>query len=79
MIAAPAPFHARLAEQAFAAGKHVYVEKPLAMTLEEDRIIAASKANRHLMVGHLLQYHPVCTFAEWFGWVIRKAAIYVFK
>lgn len=61
VIAAPAPLHAPLAEKAFAAGKHVYVEKPLAMTLEEaDRMIeAARKAERHLMVGHLLQYHPV--------------------
>lgn len=61
VIAAPAPLHAPLAEKAFAAGKHVYVEKPLAMTLEEaDRMIEAGrKAERHLMVGHLLQYHPV--------------------
>lgn len=61
VIAAPAPLHADLAEQAFAAGKHVYVEKPLAMTLSEaDRMIAAGQnADRHLMVGHLLQYHPV--------------------
>lgn len=61
VIAAPAPLHASLAEKAFAAGKHAYVEKPLAMTLKEaDRIImAAKKADRQLMVGHLLQYHPV--------------------
>ena len=61
VIAAPAPLHARLALKAFAARKHVYVEKPLAMTLEEaDAVIEAGKqADRHLMVGHLLQYHPV--------------------
>lgn len=61
VIAAPAPLHAPLSEKAFAAGKHVYVEKPLAMTLDEaDAMIeAAGKARRHLMVGHLLQYHPV--------------------
>ena len=61
VIAAPAPLHAPLSQQAFAAGKHVYVEKPLAMTLDEaDKIIsAAKKADRQLMVGHLLQYHPV--------------------
>lgn len=60
VIAAPAVLHATLAEQSFAAGKHVYVEKPMAMTINEaDRMIAASKnACRHLMVGHLLQYHP---------------------
>lgn len=60
-IAAPATAHAMLAEAAFFAKKHVYVEKPLAMTLEEaDRMIrAAHTAGRHLMVGHLLQYHPV--------------------
>jgi UDP-2-acetamido-3-amino-2,3-dideoxy-glucuronate N-acetyltransferase len=61
VIAAPAPLHKRLAVRAFEAKKHVYVEKPLAMTLAEaDEIIGAGKkADRHLMVGHLLQYHPV--------------------
>jgi predicted dehydrogenase len=61
VIAAPAPLHAPLAQKAFAAGKHVYVEKPLAMTLQEadGMIEAGRKAERHLMVGHLLQYHPV--------------------
>lgn len=61
VIAAPARLHASLSQRAFAAGKHVYVEKPLAMTLEEaDAIIDAGRAaNRHLMVGHLLQYHPI--------------------
>ena len=61
VIAAPAPLHARLSEQALVAGKHVYVEKPLAMTLvEADKIISVAKqADRQLMVGHLLQYHPV--------------------
>ena len=39
----------------------MYVEKPLAMTLDEaDKMIeGAAQANRQLMVGHLLQYHPV--------------------
>ena len=61
VIAAPAPLHASLSQKAFAAGKHVYVEKPLAMTVQEaDAMIdAAAQANRQLMVGHLLQYHPV--------------------
>ena len=61
VIAAPAALHASLSLKAFAAGKHVYVEKPLAMTLDEANamIDAAAHANRQLMVGHLLQYHPV--------------------
>lgn len=61
VIAAPAPLHASLAQKAFAAGKNVYVEKPLAMTLDEADLMidAAAQANRQLMVGHLLQYHPV--------------------
>ena len=63
VIAAPAPLHAPLAQKAFAAGKHVYVEKPLAMTLDEADLMieAGHQAGRHLMVGHLLQYHPVFT------------------
>jgi UDP-2-acetamido-3-amino-2,3-dideoxy-glucuronate N-acetyltransferase len=59
-IAAPAEHHARLALDAFAAGKHVFVEKPLALTQEDcARMCAASeRAGRVLMVGHLLRYHP---------------------
>jgi UDP-2-acetamido-3-amino-2,3-dideoxy-glucuronate N-acetyltransferase len=59
-IAAPAELHAELAIKAFAAGKHVFVEKPIALTLEdaEKMRAAAEKADRALMVGHLLQYHP---------------------
>lgn len=63
VIAAPAFLHAELAIAAFEAGKHVYVEKPLALNLHDaDRVIRAStQAGRHLMVGHLLQYHAVFT------------------
>ena len=61
VIAAPAELHAELALQALASGKHVYVEKPLALTVDDGERIhaAARKADRVLMVGHLLQYHPV--------------------
>ena len=59
-IAAPAELHADLALAAFAAGKHVFVEKPIALTLEDgERMKAvANAAGKALMVGHLLQYHP---------------------
>nr|WP_039753930.1 Gfo/Idh/MocA family oxidoreductase [Hassalia byssoidea] len=60
IIATPAPTHASLAVQALAAGKDVFVEKPLALTLEDALLIeaAARKSNAILMVGHLLEYHP---------------------
>ena len=60
VLAVPAPLHASLAIEAIEAGKNVYVEKPLAMdNIEAIQIIdAAKKHNVHLMVGHLLQYHP---------------------
>lgn len=61
VIAAPAELHAQLALEALAAGKHVYVEKPLALSIEDGEAMrdAANTAGRILMVGHLLQYHPV--------------------
>lgn len=61
VVAAPAEHHAALALKAFAAGKHVYVEKPISLKIKdaEAMIRAANEANRILMVGHLLQYHPV--------------------
>lgn len=60
VIAAPAAEHAALALRAVAAGKDVFVEKPLALTVEDARNVvdAARSAGRVLMVGHLLQYHP---------------------
>ncbi len=61
VIAAPAEVHADLAIKGFEAGKHVYVEEPISLSISDaEKMIAASdKAGRILMVGHLLQYHPV--------------------
>ena len=59
-IATPAVTHHAVAKQALLAGKHVFVEKPMAMSAEEGRDLqsAAEKSGKVLMVGHLLEYHP---------------------
>ena len=61
VIAVPAPLHASMAIEVMNAGKHAYVEKPLAMNRVEAEamIMSAEKNDVQLMVGHLLQYHPV--------------------
>lgn len=53
-IASPHQFHADHAGLASSYGKHVLVEKPMALTLDEctQMIEAAKKANKHLIVGH---------------------------
>jgi predicted dehydrogenase len=60
VIATPVPTHAELAARVLEAGKHCFVEKPLARTEEEAEAVvrAAEAADRVLMVGHLLEYHP---------------------
>lgn len=60
VLATQAMTHANLAVAALDAGKHVFVEKPLCMSLAEgDRIAqAALRSKRQVMVGHLLLYHP---------------------
>lgn len=60
VIATPAVHHAALAERALRAGKDVFVEKPLALTVQEGERLAAlaERQGRILMVGHLLEYHP---------------------
>ena len=61
VLAVPAPLHASMAIEAMNKGKHVFVEKPLAMneTEAELMITTAKKNGVKLMVGHLLQYHPI--------------------
>lgn len=60
VIAAPAELHFELAMRALKAGKHVFVEKPLALSVRDGAaLLALAEAkNLRLMVGHLLQYHP---------------------
>jgi predicted dehydrogenase len=60
VIATPVPTHHALAKQALEAGKHVFVEKPPAMRAHEmDELVQlAERADRVLMPGHLLLYHP---------------------
>jgi predicted dehydrogenase len=59
-ICLPTPLHRPVAERALAAGKHVLVEKPIALSLEDADAIgaAAEAAGRVLMVGHVLRYFP---------------------
>lgn len=59
-ICTPAETHAGLVREALLAGKHVFVEKPLALSLQDGEELnrLAERQGRVLMVGHLLQYHP---------------------
>ncbi|MDQ3609304.1 MAG: Gfo/Idh/MocA family oxidoreductase [Actinomycetota bacterium] len=60
VLATPVPSHASLAVRVLEAGKHCFVEKPLARSVAdaERAVQAADRAGKVLMVGHLLQYHP---------------------
>ena len=58
-LATPAATHYALASEALERGKHVFVEKPLALAVEQgsELVQKARQAGRVLMVGHILQYH----------------------
>lgn len=60
VISTPAVMHFELAKKALLSGKDVFVEKPLALKLEEAKelIELAKKEDKILMVGHILHYHP---------------------
>lgn len=60
VLATPSLTHYPLGMQVLEAGKHLYVEKPLATTLTDAKALVAlaEGCNRTLMVGHLLMYHP---------------------
>lgn len=61
VVAAPAILHYEIAKKALLADKHVFVEKPLALHVEHatELCALAKRLNKILMVGHILQYHPV--------------------
>jgi predicted dehydrogenase len=59
-ICVPTPSHRDVAERAFAAGKHVFLEKPLALTVEDAEAIvaAAERSGKIFMVGLVLRFWP---------------------
>jgi predicted dehydrogenase len=63
VLATPVPTHAELAIAVASAGKHCFVEKPLATSAADAQraVDAAAQAGKTLMVGHLLEYHPAVT------------------
>jgi predicted dehydrogenase len=66
VVAVDAPLHFKLAKAALEAGKHVYVEKPLALSVADSKELvdlAAAKGLK-LMVGHLLEYHPAVNYMK---------------
>ena len=65
-ICLPTGMHYDITLKALATGKHVLLEKPIALKLEEaDEMVAAAKATgKHLMVGHVLRYFPEFAFLK---------------
>ena len=59
-IIAPTPFHFTLCEKAIRKGKHVFVEKPLANTMQEARELVklVKESNVKLQVGHVERFNP---------------------
>src|ERR1700761_6557156 len=59
-IVAPTPLHFNLCQKAIRKGKHVFVEKPLANTMEEAREIVklVRESNVKLQVGHVERFNP---------------------
>ena len=59
-ICLPGPQHREVAEAAIAAGKHVTLEKPITLTLEDaDALVALSKkTDRVFMIAHVLRFWP---------------------
>lgn len=60
VIAAPDALHAAIATRALQAGKHVLIEKPMAVSAVDAESLKdlAERAGKVIAVGHILRYHP---------------------
>ncbi len=60
VIATPAVMHYSMVRDALLAGKHVFVEKPLSLNVQEgeELVRIANEKKCILFVGHILHYHP---------------------
>jgi len=60
IVATSVPTHYELGKRVLQAGKHAFIEKPMALRAAdaEDLVDTAEARGRQLMVGHLLEYHP---------------------
>lgn len=65
-ICLPTPYHRDIAIRGLEAGKHVLVEKPIALTLEDaDAMVAAAKrTGRQLMVAQVLRFFPEFAYVK---------------
>ena len=68
IVATSDPFHVALSRQALEAGKHVLVEKPLGVNVEECEDLAecARNTGRILQVGNMKRFDPGIAFAHRF-------------
>ena len=66
VVATETPTHFEMASRALKAGKHVFVEKPMAQSVPEaeELVRLAEERDLRLMVGHLLLYHPAFRYIE---------------
>jgi predicted dehydrogenase len=66
VLATPAASHAVMATAALRAGKHTFVEKPLALNVAdaESLVRLSQETDRILAVGHLLEYHPAVEYVK---------------
>jgi predicted dehydrogenase len=77
-INTPPQLHARMTEQAAAAGKHIFVEKPLATSLQDGKsaVNAARAAGVQITVDYVLRFHPLHLLA---GALIHSGAFGPFQ
>ncbi len=66
IIATPPSTHAALAIQALEAGRHVFSEKPMALSVEDaQRVSAAAASSGHAyVVDHVIRYNPIIIAVE---------------